>query len=268
MRFLKIGGVIFGALVLTTLGIGAADVFTNTNGSLLGQIIATQQEGGCPDGMIQVVVGQTFSCVDIYEASTGESCPIANPASNIQTQDNLNNLKCTAVSVKGKKPWTNIAREQAQAVCLRAGKRLPTAKEWYLFALGTPDTKESCNIKSNGAVESGVLEGCVSAVGVFDTIGNVWEWTDDDVAQQGYQNRILPNEGYVAQVAADGIATVTENVPNSQFGNDYFWSKEEGVFGLLRGGFYGSGEDAGVYAVQAKTPPTTATIAIGFRCVL
>lgn len=267
MRFLKIGGVIFGALLITTLGISAADVLTGTSGSMLGQIIATE-DGGCPDGMVAIAVGQTFSCADVYEASPSDDCPIVSPAGNADTQDNINEIECTARSAVDQKPWTHITREQAQVTCMRAGKRLPTAVEWYTFAIGTPDTKDSCNTEGGGVTHSGLFKACRSATGIHDAVGNVWEWTSDDVIQGQYNGRTLPEEGYVTQVASDGVATVVGTAPDAQFSSDYIWSNKDGVFAMLRGGYYGSDTDAGVYSVQAKTLPTDATIATGFRCVL
>jgi len=267
MKFLKIGGVVFGALVITTLGISASDIFSGNSGSLLGQLVGTVQEGGCPTGMIAVVTSQTFSCVDTYEASANDECPIEVPSHTGQTQDNLNNIDCRAVSKEGQKPWTFIAREQAQVACMRAGKRLPTSAEWYAVALGTPDT-EVCNIAGNGVTVTNSSPECRSAVGVYGAIGNVWEWTSDDVIDGMYQGRALPDAGYVKQVASDGIATVTGATTSEQFSSDYFLSAQSGAYGVLRGGFFGSGDDAGVYAVQAKTVPTAATVAIGFRCIL
>ena len=64
------------------------------------------------------------------------------------------------------------------------------------------------------------------------------------------------------------MATLTSQSPSQDFEQDYLWQSPEGIYGVLRGGFFGSGEDAGVYAVHAKTAPTVAAIAIGFRCVL
>jgi formylglycine-generating enzyme required for sulfatase activity len=266
MRFLKVGGVILGALLITTLGINAADVFSGNSGSLLGQLIATEQ-GMCPGGMVEVPVGKTFSCIDVFESSAGPKCPTQNPGNNGETQGNINALECAPSSIQGKGPWTHVSREQAQVLCMRAGKRLPTAAEWYTIALGTPNTDTSCNTHAGGAVESGSFDGCRSAAGVHDAIGNVWEWTDDDVIEGQYNGRTLPSEGYVMQVASDGIATVTEVSPSEQFASGYIWTQQTGAYGLLRGGYYASGDDAGVYAVQAKTIPTAATVAIGFRCI-
>lgn len=267
MRYLKVGAVIFGALVITTLGISATDVLTGSSGSLLGQLIAPTEAGPCPSGMLHVPTGATYTCVDAVEASVGPGCPVAAPRSAVESQQNLNEPTCGAVAVAGVSPWTNVTRDQAAAACLRSGKRLPTAAEWYTIALGTPDSSGVCNTDSTGVRSTGVVEDCASAVGIFDAVGNVWEWVDGDIRDGTYNGFALPGEGYVSEVDSTGVPTQTTSVPSELFNADYFWQSASGVYGLLRGGFYGSGSDAGVYALQGKTAPTTATQAIGFRCV-
>ncbi|MDC1205621.1 formylglycine-generating enzyme family protein, partial [Candidatus Pacebacteria bacterium] len=115
--------------------------------------------------------------------------------------------------------------------------------------------------------KTGERAGCISAAGVFDAVGNVWEWTNDDVFDGSYNGRALPVEGYVRQVDRGGIATVSGTSSAELFGEDYIWSKETGVYAIMRGGFYASKDDAGVYAVHAATLPTMRGAAIGFRCV-
>ena len=63
------------------------------------------------------------------------------------------------------------------------------------------------------------------------------------------------------------MATMVSDTPLDLFEKDYFWSHSDGAFGIIRGGYYDSGSDAGLYAVHADTPPTSAAIGIGFRCV-
>lgn len=267
MKFLKVGFVVFGALVITTLGISAADVFSGNSGSLLGQLIQNTEKGVCPAGMTEVVVGQTFSCVDIYEVSVSEQCPVPSPKSAAQTQENINTLECAPVSVEGAVPWTYVTRAQAQSLCARAGKRLPTATEWFTFAAATLDTNDECNTDSTSVVPAGSKTNCRSGAGVYDAVGNVWEWVSDDVLEGSLLGRVLPGEGYVSQVDASGVATETALKESAEFGGDYFWQEPEGVYGMLRGGFFGSEDDAGVYAIHAKTKPTDSALAVGFRCV-
>jgi formylglycine-generating enzyme required for sulfatase activity len=123
-------------------------------------------------------------------------------------------------------------------------------------------------MSGSGAHKTGKGEECVSAVGAEDTLGNVWEWVSDDVIEGKLGGRELPATGYVAQVDSEGIATLTSQEPSDLFSQDYFWSQLTGAFGMIRGGFYGSKSDAGVYAIHADTLPTTSGTAIGFRCVL
>lgn len=268
MKWLKVGAVIFGAVLITALGIDAADTLSGSRSTLLGQVIGGGQNGVCPSGMAEVATAATFKCVDIYEASAGANCPHENPTNELQTKENIDSSSCVAESKADTKVWSYITREQAVTACMRAGKRLPLSDEWYMVSVGTPDDAAKCNIDSNTVVETGKNQECVSAAGAHDTIGNVWEWTSDDVIEGMHEGRPLPEEGYVAQVDAGGVAVLTNQVPAEIFYKDYLWSSKEGAFGILRGGFYGSRSDAGVYAVHARTLPTAAGTAIGFRCVL
>lgn len=266
MKLLKVGGVIFGAIILTALGIDAADTLQGSRSTLLGQLVATE-DGGCPKGMTAVPAAPSFSCVDVYEASPDNACPSLGPANEFDTERNMESQACKAVSEAEVEPWRFITREQAQVACVRAGKRLPSNEEWQLVAAGTPDTDSSCNTKGSGASQTGVHTTCQSAAGVFDAIGNVWEWTNEDVFDGTFNGRTLPEEGYVLQVDRGGIATLTGTDSSDLFNEDYFWSESSGTYGVLRGGFYGSREDAGVYAAHAATLPTMTSAAIGFRCV-
>ncbi len=267
MRFLKVGAVIFVAIIVTTLGIAASDSVVGGNTALLGMLTGSETEGPCPAGMVYIATAATFSCVDQYEASPALTCPVSSPQTPADTQQNLNTLECMSDSRASVKPWTYVGREQAAALCARGGKRLPTAAEWYQIAMATPDTPDGCNVGEMAVAKTGEHSSCVSALGVYDAVGNVWEWVSGDVREGLYDGVPLPDEGYVSQVSSDGMAVATEGRENEQFSADYFWSSPSGVFGMLRGGYYGNKTDAGVFAVQAKTAPTAATVAIGFRCV-
>jgi formylglycine-generating enzyme required for sulfatase activity len=111
------------------------------------------------------------------------------------------------------------------------------------------------------------MESCVTTSGVHDLIGNVWEWTSEDVIEGSYNGRPLPVAGYVAQVDQSGVAISTAETPVATLADDYAWTSPTGAFGMLRGGFYGSESDAGVFAVHAQTVPTVPSTGVGFRCV-
>lgn len=266
MVYLKIAGVMVGAVVVTALGIDAADTLRGSSGTMLAQLVNTS-EAACPKGMTHVPTTNTFSCVDTYEASPSSHCLVAEPTNLLETRRNLEVSACTADSTEAAVPWRYISREEAQIACARAGKRLPSAEEWYSFAR---DTKAAvCNTQGGEATASSKFPDCRSVYGVMQTVGNVWEWVADDVIEGVWQGRTLPATGYVAQVDTAGLATETspDPEPDSYYQKMYFWSQPNGAFGMLRGGFYGSRSDAGVATVHAHTLPTFSGGAVGFRCV-
>lgn len=257
--------VTIGIILLTSFSIDAFDTLSLRNGTFLAQIIKTDDSGNCPVGMIEFKIGVTFSCVDEYEASP-KNCNIINPANEFDTEINISDKSCVVDSVSGQKPWVYIDREQAALLCARSGKRLPTAAEWYRFTLGTEITK--CNINSGKVLTQNEITDCVSASGIKNTIGNVWEWVADDVMDGIYNDRKLPESGYVVQVDVGGVPTITStDKATDKTKNDYFWSDLNGVYGMIRGGFYSSREDAGIFSIHAATAPNFKGNAVGFRCV-
>lgn len=266
MKWGRISLVVFGALIITALGIDAADTLQGNTGTLLSQVIS-KDSGRCPSGMAPIDTVPGITCVDMYEVSAGEKCPVSVPQQIVGTQQNIESSACIAESKLKAAPWRYVSRDQAMQMCARSGKRLPTSQEWYLLSLGMADVEKACNVSSKNVSETGSFEACVSPGGTFDLVGNVWEWVSDDVINGTHNMRQLPESGYVAQVDAQGVATVVSADSQDMFGKDYFWSRTDGAYGMIRGGYYDSGTDAGVYTVHADTLPTTASIGIGFRCV-
>lgn len=258
--------VTIGIVGLTSLGIDASDMLGGSQ-SALGLLADRATSQGCPEGMGEVDAASGRFCVDRYESSVGEGCPNPAPRSSQESAVNVNALKCAPRSVEGSVPWTNVALHQARALCAKAGKRLPSAQEWYLASLGTSDGAH-CNISSNRKAAAGAHAQCTSGAGVYDLIGNVWELVDGEVKEGVYAGDALPEEGYVALVGEDGLATQTTSTPQATYNDDYFWSRADGgTYVLMRGGFYGSERDAGVYAAHAAIRPDFSSDAIGFRCV-
>jgi len=261
---LKIIGISIGAVLLTTLAIDASDTLSGKGGSLLAQLVGVEQSV-CPAGMVHVPAALTFSCVDEFEAVPSKECPVLSLTSQLDTDINLKQNTCVAASQSDLEPWRHVTREQAVVLCTRAGKRLPSAAEWYQAALGTD--AGVCNVESGEVALGNSYPECHSAAGIKNAVGNVWEWVSDDVIDGVYQGRSLPVTGYVSQVDACGVATVTGENLNTEMLGGYFWSKGEGSFGIIRGGFYGSKADASSYTVHAYTAPTFRGAAVGFRCV-
>jgi formylglycine-generating enzyme required for sulfatase activity len=267
MKWGKVAMVIFGAIIITALGIDASDTLNGSQGTLLSQVIRTETQGKCSSGMSEVENVAGVTCVDMYEASPSSACPERDPEQMLATLRNLETSSCNAESKKDETPWRYVTRDQAMQICARSGKRLPTNSEWYTLSLGMNDVENGCNVSSKNISKTGEKSSCVTPHGAYDFVGNVWEWVSDDVQNGMYKSNEVPDSGYVAQVNGEGMAVVVNENPQILFGKDYFWSKKEGSFGIIRGGYYDSGTDAGVYSVHADTLPTTASVGIGFRCV-
>ena len=72
MRIGRTALIVFGALIITALGIDAADTISGDRGTLLSQVMQSAPSA-CPDDMVAVRTIPTVSCVDRYEVSTERS---------------------------------------------------------------------------------------------------------------------------------------------------------------------------------------------------
>jgi hypothetical protein len=162
-----------------------------------------------------------------------------------------------AVSIAGVTPSRFLTWFQAAAAARNAGKRLPTNAEWQAAALGTPDPgvsaagSQDCNTANGGGagvdavVPTGSRSNCVSDVGAFDMVGNLWEWV------------------------ADWVPLSTACVP-ALFAGDRNClagaSTTAGPGALIRGGFgFDGGTGAGVFAVFGDNAPSSSEFGFGFR---
>jgi formylglycine-generating enzyme required for sulfatase activity len=269
-RHLKTGIIVFCAVVLTTLGISASDTLQGMSGSLLSMALESQEvHVGCPTDMAEVTVGSRRLCVDLFEASTASVCPKADPQNAQETERNMSTGGCMPVSKKDAKPWRFINQSQAQRACALAGKRLPSNEEWYRAALGTPSGTAECNLNTPQSQEPRISRetNCKSTIGTYDMIGNVWEWVDESVTEGTYRARPIPQTGYVSGVDVDGVVLTSATTEDELYGKDYAWTSASGVRGMIRGGFYGSGEDGGLYTLNTSIDLAFMSPGVGFRCV-
>lgn len=255
--------VIVGAVVFSTLAIQASDAVRNIDGGLSGLVIDSGSV--CGAGAVQIMLGSGALCIDQYEASPDAACPVVSPGTQLETQENMNQLNCAAASQQSVQPWRFVSLTQAQQLCARTGKRLLNNDEWHAIASAMSDTS-GCVVAggSPGATGNGK---CVTQSGVYDMVGNLWEWIDGEVYDGQYNQRPLPESGFVQMVDSDGIVIETSAVSSEEYGADYATMKLTGVRGILRGGFYGSGDDAGLYAQNISVPLDFKAPGVGFRCV-
>jgi formylglycine-generating enzyme len=109
----------------------------------------------------------------------------------------------SSIAVRGRHPVVHIAYEDAEAFAKWAGRELPTEAEWEFAARGglegatfawgeelTPDGKQMANTwQGDFPAQNLRLDGYertspvgqfpANGYGLFDMIGNVWEWTAD-----------------------------------------------------------------------------------------
>jgi formylglycine-generating enzyme required for sulfatase activity len=135
------------------------------------------------------------------------------------------------------------------------------------MASGMTDVS-SCHINTGkSAPEPTGSAQCQTPAGLSDMVGNVWEWVDDQVTFGKYEGRELPPSGFVSLVDSSGVVVTTQSVPSTEFGEDYAWTESGDIRGIIRGGFYGNGNDAGIFAQNLSVPLDFRTTGVGFRCV-
>lgn len=119
--------------------------------------------------------------------------------------------------------------------------------------------------------------------GIYDLVGNVWEWIDGVQLQGGVLwifdgNNALVTTGINPTFGSSGgtfsylrtdANLVNECIPattgESCRGNDGFWFSASGVTQLLRGGNWGIGALGGLFAFDVVSAPSSSVTSIGFR---
>ncbi len=235
----------------------------------------------CPGNMSYIDKLGGF-CIDKYESSmpNANSTDMGN-ATEIANRNNPGTMPAT--SKPGVVPWVEISRDNARIACSNAGKHLCTSQEWLaaanlrgqIYNLPTTlsvapyycvvDSSTYCLDHSYGSGEAcntGSKSGCVSSEGVYDMVGNVWEWVNDTVTT------ICPGASTNWYYPSDSGWQTSTGSATLKYGNDgvYFPSGTSSGRAVLRGGYWSNGADAGPFAVHLYYDPSDVNYNLGFRC--
>jgi formylglycine-generating enzyme required for sulfatase activity len=177
-------------------------------------------------------------------------------------------------------PVVHITHEDALAYCRWAGKDLPTEAEWEMAARGGLPAKSYAwgdELAPHGRVPANIWQGQFpwdhdessrytwtsrvrafprNGFGLFDMIGNVWEWTRDAFSIPSDPSRTAPSE---REVEFTSMAT-----REIETGDAHPWRVIKGASYLCAANYCDHARPAARRAQDAGV----AACHIGFRCVL
>lgn len=222
--------------------------------------ISWKSEGSCAENMSYIDKLGGY-CIDQYEASKPDA-----------TSGSAGSDTSRATSKPGVLPWVSVSQSNSKTYCSNAGKHLCTSAEWlgaanvqgkvYNLQTDLASSPYYCNTGSSAAYPTGNSSGCVSAEGVYDMTGNVWELNTEVV------DTIKP-----FSVGSNGYCYPQQNGSwgtsgSSYYGNDgvYFLANNNTGRAVLRGGGWADGADAGPFGMGLYYTPSNTNPAVGFRC--
>ena len=168
---------------------------------------------------------------------------------------------CTPDGLHDDRPAVCVTWDQAGAYCGFVGGRLPTEAEWEKAARGeqgatwawgndapvctTANFRYASWYCHEGPVDVGSYADQRSPFGLWDTVGNVWEWTAD-----GYE---------AAAYVPDAVDPLEDDCPTDA--DDAGCARR-----VLRGGAYNTTESTTKAAARSAAEPGVVDVNIGVRC--
>ena len=169
-------------------------------------------------------------------------------------------------------PWVSRTYFAEYKSCLNAGKRLCTNEEWSMAAFGSPAGANNNNYcwtaaANVGARNTGLMGSvgyCVSTLGCYDMVGNVWErvatWSDVIDVYTDQTGWAWTNQAGTWTNEAEGGEAYTA------FGANAGPDGNQGPRALLRGGDWIDSTAAGGWTVNGYYSPRSVHSSFGCRC--
>jgi len=266
-------------------GTYTSNIFDLRSNVSLQNLSWTFQRIQCPEGMVYINKLNGY-CIDKYEASVWNADGTWNLTSNTSAWASAT-WSATAIaagayanSTPNVYPWVFINQTDARIACSRAGKHLCTDSEWLGAAnyqgnyFNLPITLSNCTVSTNcilgndlgpnggDACYGGAMVNCYSSEGVYDMVGNVWEWTNETVDVTNPEGSV----GYKYANSSGGWQNTT-GVETAIYGNDgVYFPLSVGGRAVLRGGSWTYGAAAGPFSAGLSRAPSYTDYDIGFRC--
>lgn len=150
--------------------------------------IGSDKPGGAPEEEPAYETEIASFCLDVTEVTTTEYDRCVQAKKCAPAHDDRRFCNSRKVDVRGDHPINCVDWKQSVAMCASRGARLPTEAEWEYAARGGTENRayswgnqapdgRTCWKHVGGTCK--VKQFAAGAFGLYDVIGNVWEWTAD-----------------------------------------------------------------------------------------